>query len=75
MRFFQSITRDVTGTHLFKTWPFRFTDNDTTHKRVPPLLGEHNCELLDELLGISPIDCDRLAAEGVIGAESAVLAI
>lgn len=64
--FFTELTRELTGTHPFKTWPFRFTDIDTSHKRPPPLLGEHNREVLTSV-GVSDEELARLEREGVIG--------
>jgi crotonobetainyl-CoA:carnitine CoA-transferase CaiB-like acyl-CoA transferase len=66
-RFFQTLTREVTGTHPFKTWPFRFTSIDTSHKRPPPLLGQHNAEVLTSLLGLSQKELDSLKKEQIIG--------
>ena len=65
--FFQPLTREVTGTHLFKTWPFRFSSIDASHKRPPPLLGEHNSEVLTELLDLSEEELARLESDQVIG--------
>jgi crotonobetainyl-CoA:carnitine CoA-transferase CaiB-like acyl-CoA transferase len=72
--FFQSVSRETTGTHVFKTWPFRFSDIDTAHKRPPPLLGEHNDELLRGLLGLSAEEIAQLASRHVIGREPTALA-
>ena len=65
--FFQPLSREVTGTHLFKTWPFRFSSIDASHKRPPPLLGEHNSEVLTELLDLSEEELARLESDQVIG--------
>ncbi|MGB2693838.1 MAG: CoA transferase [Dehalococcoidia bacterium] len=64
--FFEDVAREVTGTHAFKTWPFRFTDIDTSHKRPPPLLGEHNREVLTSV-GVTDEELAHLEADGVIG--------
>jgi crotonobetainyl-CoA:carnitine CoA-transferase CaiB-like acyl-CoA transferase len=66
-RFVQEMERDVTGTLPYKTWPFRFDDIDTSHKHPPPLLGEHNAEVLRDVLGLTQEEIDRLTAEAVIG--------
>ncbi len=65
--FFQELTREVTGTHLYKTFPFRFSAFPVAHRRVAPLLGEHNRELLSELLGLGDDALDALEATGEIG--------
>ncbi len=72
--FFQTLTRKVTGTHPFKTWPFRFSSIDASHKRPPPLLGEHNGEVLTALLGLSREEIARQGEEQVIGSEPLGLA-
>lgn len=67
VNFFQMLTRKVTGTHAFKTWPFRFNSIDASHKRPPPLLGEHNREVLTAQLGLSQEELSRLEEERVMG--------
>ncbi len=65
--FFRPLTREPTGTHPFKTWPFRFSSFEAAHRRPPPLLGEHNEEVLGELLGLSQDEIALLEQEQVIG--------
>ena len=65
--FFQELTRELTGTHLYKTYPFRFSGFPAAHRRPAPLLGEHNRELLSELLGLGEDELDALEAAGEIG--------
>ena len=65
--FFQLLSREVTGEHPFKRWPFRFSSIDVSHRRPPPLLGEHNGEVLTALLGLSEEELARLERERVIG--------
>ena len=72
--FFQEIEREITGTHMFKTWPFRFSSIDSSHKRQPALLGEHNHEVLTTLLGLTEEEIQRLEETRVIGTEPLGLA-
>jgi crotonobetainyl-CoA:carnitine CoA-transferase CaiB-like acyl-CoA transferase len=65
--FFTELARPITGTHPQKTWPFRFSGIETTHRRPAPVMGEHTPEVLRELLGLSGEEIDRLEAAGVIG--------
>ena len=65
--FFQELTRELTGTHLYKTYPFRFSGFPAAHRRPAPLLGEHNREVLSELLGLGEDELDALEAAGEIG--------
>ncbi|MEX2159377.1 MAG: CoA transferase [Dehalococcoidia bacterium] len=66
---FERLQRDVSGEHPYKRWPFRFSGIDTTHKRPPPLLGEHNDDVLSELPGLSQAELTRLREARVIGDE------
>ena len=65
--FFQELTRGITGTHWQKTWPFRFSGIDASHRRPAPVMGEHTAEVIGEFLGLSSEELDRLEAAGVIG--------
>ncbi|MCH8949979.1 MAG: CoA transferase, partial [Chloroflexi bacterium] len=65
--FFQEIDREITGKHWFKTWPFRFSSIDASHKRQPALLGEHNGEVLRDLLGLTDAEIVTLEEQQVIG--------
>ncbi len=40
------------------------------HRRRSPLLGEHNRDILEGLLGFSPEDVDRLDLEGITGKDA-----
>ena len=71
--FFRTLMREATGAHPFKTWPFRFSSFDAAHRRPPPLLGEHNDEILGELLGLTREEIAALEAEGLIGKEPLAL--
>lgn len=64
--FFQQIDRPVTGTHPQKTWPFRFSSIDASHKGPAPLLGQHNEEVLCGLAGLTDAEILGLAEIGVI---------
>jgi crotonobetainyl-CoA:carnitine CoA-transferase CaiB-like acyl-CoA transferase len=65
--FFMELTRPITGTHRFKLWPFRFSGIETSHRRPPPLLGQHTREVLRSMLGLSDEALDDLEAAHVIG--------
>jgi crotonobetainyl-CoA:carnitine CoA-transferase CaiB-like acyl-CoA transferase len=72
--FFQELNREASGTHLFKTWPFRFVDIDTAHKRPAPLLGEHNHDVLGGLLNLTSEEIAELERDRIIGREPTGLA-
>ncbi len=67
MGFFKEMTRPITGTHWQKQWPFRFSGIDASHRRPAPIMGEHTHEVIQELLGLSDEELERLEASGVIG--------
>ena len=66
--FFQKLDRELTGTHPFKTFPFRFSTFDLRHRRPPPLLGQHNHEVLTEL-GLDDGAISALEEQQEIGVE------
>ena len=66
--FFQSIDRAATGTYSYPGWPMRFSFGPShPHARPAPTLGEHTDELLQDVLGLSPVEIERLHREKVIG--------
>jgi crotonobetainyl-CoA:carnitine CoA-transferase CaiB-like acyl-CoA transferase len=67
--FFEALRREATGVHNYKSWPFRFSGIDTTHKQPPPHLGEHNAEILQGVLGVARSELVRLKEQQVIGTE------
>ncbi|MEX2267106.1 MAG: CoA transferase [Acidimicrobiia bacterium] len=58
----------VTGPHNIPTVPFRFKRHDDGWLRRPsPTLGQHNDEVLRELLGLTDDELDQLRADQLIG--------
>ena len=49
------------------TLPFRYASVDHWLRNAAPTLGQHNREILGELLGLGPEEIDRLREDGVIG--------
>lgn len=47
--------------------PFRWSGIDTWVRTPTPLLGEHNREVLQGMLGVTDDELEALAASGVIG--------
>ncbi len=66
--FFQALEHPVAGSLLYPGIPLRFHDFDGRwYEAAPPLLGQHNAEVLQGELACTDADLDRLRAEGIIG--------
>jgi crotonobetainyl-CoA:carnitine CoA-transferase CaiB-like acyl-CoA transferase len=66
--FFEAVTHPVTGTHELPGLPMRFSALAARWYRAPaPTLGQHNAEVLGELLGLGDDAIAALRAAGVIG--------
>ena len=61
----------VLGRVQLPNLPFRFSESDTSPRRVAPLLGQHNRDIAARL-GYSEADIDRMVRDGVLYAEAAV---
>ena len=49
----------------------KFSRTPGTIRRPAPTLGQHNQQVLSELLGLSPADLAELESNGVIGTQAA----
>lgn len=68
--FFEHVHHPVHGDSFIATCPFRLPGMDGPMHRSPaPLLGQHNEEILVDLLGVPADELAALAADGVIGTE------
>lgn len=66
--FVQSAPHEVAGAVPTPTHPFRFVpEGDRRLERPAPTLGEHNHEILRELLGLSQSEIEALEADRLIG--------
>ncbi|MCU1457683.1 MAG: caib/baif family protein [Actinomycetia bacterium] len=66
--FFQSLDHPVAGALLYPGVPLRFDDFDGRwYEAPPPLLGQHNAEVLQGELGCTDTDMARLTADAIIG--------
>jgi formyl-CoA transferase len=61
----QEMTHPQAGTYDVPANPIRLSSSPT-HVTRAPLLGEHNAEIYEELLGLSEDELSRLASDGVI---------
>jgi crotonobetainyl-CoA:carnitine CoA-transferase CaiB-like acyl-CoA transferase len=69
--FYETVDHPVVGSQPLSTVPFRFASRERTGepwlRRRAPLLGEHNSEILQEILGLTDDDLASLDKQGVIG--------
>ncbi|MDV8071374.1 CoA transferase [Rhodococcus sp. IEGM 1366] len=66
--FWEEVTHPVVGTFLTTGMPFRFTSIPGQWVRSPaPVLGQHNHEVLADVLGMSQSEIDKLEEDRIIG--------
>lgn len=65
--FYQSAAHPVLGELTVCTLPFRFASVATWLRTPPPTLGQHNAEILTNVLGLSTSAIDELENDAVIG--------
>lgn len=66
--FYEPAERPVTGKHLLQAYPARLADGPETHNHTSaPTLGEHNVEILRDLVGLTDEEIKALEADNVIG--------
>lgn len=65
--FFREIDAPEVGPMLYAGQPVRLSETPVEAYRPAPLLGEHNAEVLRDLLGMSDKEIDDLKARGLIG--------
>ncbi|MGO9456862.1 MAG: CoA transferase [Acidimicrobiales bacterium] len=66
--FLETVEHPVTGPSVHYGYPARFSAGpERLHRRPAPTLGQHNTEVLGDLLGLSPEELEDLEAADVIG--------
>ncbi|MDO9412769.1 MAG: hypothetical protein Q7T81_09385, partial [Pseudolabrys sp.] len=65
----QPVTRPFMGPHLLPSVAYREGDSRSPYpiSRLAPTLGQHNAEVLGEVLGLSEADIAMLRDERIIG--------
>jgi crotonobetainyl-CoA:carnitine CoA-transferase CaiB-like acyl-CoA transferase len=69
--FFEPFEHPVVGRHPAPGLPFRYTTVERWLRAPAPTLGQHNREILGELLGLDDAALEELEREGVIGTRPA----
>jgi crotonobetainyl-CoA:carnitine CoA-transferase CaiB-like acyl-CoA transferase len=69
--FFQEVTHQECGTHMYPTFGFRMSRTPNSIRRPPVRLGEHNEYVYKELLKVSDQEYHQLEEEGHIGMDYA----
>ena len=65
--FYEPVRHPLAGDVRIPGFPVRWdVESHAWHHRPPPMLGEHNAEVLGAL-GVEPAELERLTREGVIG--------
>ncbi len=65
--YYEEVEHPVTGLHRYPGWPFRMTPGPRRHHRfAPPMLGQHNGEILRGL-GLTDDELEDLRGQRVIG--------
>ena len=74
-KFYETVEHPAIGKHEISGVPFRFASRGAQPwiTRPSPLLGQHNREVLSELLHLSASELDELEAKQVIGTKPANL--
>jgi CoA:oxalate CoA-transferase len=64
--YFQQVAHPLAGTGRYSTTPFKFSDAPVPPYRPAPLLGQHNREVFQDLLGYTESDLIRLGERGAV---------
>ena len=66
--FWEEVCHPVVGTYRYPGWPMRLSGGpDKWYRRPAPLLGEHNEEVLGQLLGLTDDELAALGDKAIIG--------
>jgi len=65
--FYEAVAHPVVGAHPTPTLPFRYRSVERWLRCAAPALGQHNREILRDLLGLDGAEITALEADAVIG--------
>lgn len=66
-KFFETISHPQSGTHAYPGIVWRLTGTPGAVQRPAPTLGQHNRDILGDLLGLDAASIEKLERDGVIG--------
>jgi crotonobetainyl-CoA:carnitine CoA-transferase CaiB-like acyl-CoA transferase len=67
-RFLETVVHPVAGPQIHYGYPVRFGSGpERLHRNPAPTLGQHNHDVLVDLLGVEPDEYERLLSADVIG--------
>jgi crotonobetainyl-CoA:carnitine CoA-transferase CaiB-like acyl-CoA transferase len=67
-KFYQELVHPISGPKQYAGWPMVYSVGpDRHHRTAPPMLGQHNSELLSEEAGLTGEQIEDLARKNVIG--------
>lgn len=72
--FFQQVTHTTIGTHRYPGMLWQYTNTPMRVRLAPNALGEHNSLVLQNILGVSQEEYQRLEEDGLFGTTYAAMA-
>jgi len=66
-RFYERVEHPIVGVHPTPGLPFRYSTVDSWIYRPAPMLGEHNFEVLQDILGMNKEEINKLIENEIIG--------
>ncbi len=69
--YFVDVDHPQAGKFRYAGWPYKMTASPPQVSRPAPLLGQHNDEVLRELLGCSEAECEALRRSGAVWKDAA----
>ncbi|MGD9894636.1 MAG: CaiB/BaiF CoA transferase family protein [Dehalococcoidia bacterium] len=67
--YWEEVEQLASGRHFYRGEPVRYDDRPVESRLSAPNLGQHTADILQDLLGVTEAELERLTACGVIGTE------
>ena len=65
--FFETVTHPDAGTHKYIGMPWKFSGTPVSTQYSAPNLGQHNREILEDLMGLTKSEYDKFIKNNIIG--------